>query len=146
MNWNWGLICGTVLVSITALCAGFGCYISCSAAVGAWKKCFLNNKPAPMMLLAFIANPVTQIFYAYILQGRILAAAEANPDRMVIYVGLTITSLVTLGVTSIMQGKVAAFCCDAMVETRKGFAQNMAAMGVLETTALFTMVFGVTIL
>ena len=38
-----------------------------SAAVGAWKKCYAANKPAPFLLLSFVGAPITQTLYGMIL-------------------------------------------------------------------------------
>ena len=143
MTINWGLICGSLILSGTAFGSGFGVLIAGQAAIGAWKKCFLTNKPAPMLMLAFIANPVTQTFYAYILMDQLMAAAELYPEKMFVYVGFSLAATATLIATAIIQGKIAASAVESICETRKGFAHDMAVMGVAETVALFTMVFTV---
>ena len=140
---NIAMIMGSVLLGVTALASAIGIYICGQAAIGAWKKALLNNKPAPMLLIAFAANPVSQVFYAYILMNRLMEVAEANPERMLIYMGYCLMAGVSLFFTAIIQGKIGAYACDALIETRKGFAQYMAVMGAAETVALFTMVFTV---
>ena len=143
---NLALISGSLLLGIVALGSAIGIFIAGQATIGAWKKCYLNNKAAPMTLLAFTGNPATQTFYAYILVGQLMEAAELNPDKMLIYLGFCVVATVALTGTAIIQGKLAAYCIDTLVETRKGFAQYMAVMGVAETIALFTMVFTITLL
>ena len=93
-----------------------------------------------MIFIAFTANPVTQTFYAFILMGRIMEAAEVDPSRMLVISGFSLAAGIALFVTAIIQGKLAACCVDALAETRKGFAQYMAVMGAAETVALFSMV------
>ena len=39
------------------------------------------------------------------------------------------------------QGQAAAGAADSQAETGKGLANNMTALGVVETVAIFTMVF-----
>jgi len=141
MDINLGLIGGSLLFGITTIGSVVGILISGAATIGAWKKCYLNNKPAPMMLLAFTANPGTQTFYAYILMGRILEAATLNPSNALVYMCFSLIAAFSLFGSAIIQGKLAAFCVETLVETRKGFAQYMAVMGVAEAIALFTMVF-----
>ena len=140
---NVAQISGSLLLGAVALGSAIGVSIVASAAVGAWKKCLLTNKPAPMILLAFISNPVTQVFYAYILMVRLMEVAEANPDKMFVYLGYCIAAGVSLFSTALIQGKIGAYSVEAICETRKGFAQCIAAIGVAETVALFTMVFTV---
>ena len=141
MTFNLGMISSSLLMGVTALGSGIGVNICGQAAIGAWKKCFLSNKPAPMILIAFAANPVTQTFYAFILMGRMMEAAQANPDKMLVYLGYSLAAGAALFVTAVIQGKIGASAVDALVETRKGFAQYMAVMGAAETVALFSMVF-----
>ena len=143
MEINWGVLCGALVLGISALGSGIGINIAGQAAIGAWKKCFQNNKPAPMVMLAFAGNPLTQTFYAYILMGRIMTAAEANPERMLVYMEFSILAIVALVATAIIQGKLAAVAVISICETGKGFAHNMAIMGIAEAVSLFTMVFTV---
>ena len=140
---NIGLISGSLVLGITALGSGIGANIVGQAAIGAWKKCYLSNRPAPMMLVAFAANPVTQTFYAFILMGRLMEVAEANPEKALVYLGFALAATIALFITAIIQGKIGACAVEAIVETRKGFAQFYAVMGAVETIALFTMVFTV---
>jgi V/A-type H+-transporting ATPase subunit K len=143
MIFNVGLISASLLLGITALGSGIGINICGQAAIGAWKKCFLSNKPAPMMLVAFAANPVTQVFYAYIVMSRLMEAGEADPSRALVFLGYCLAAGISLFVTAIIQGKIGACAVEALVETRKGFAHFYAVMGAAETVALFTMVFTV---
>jgi V/A-type H+-transporting ATPase subunit K len=110
------------------------------ATIGAWKKCYIANKAAPMLLLAFTGNPLSQTFYGFILMGQLKNAALANPGSM-LYLGFGIASGCALLLTAVVQGRIAACACEAHVEKNKGFAQYMIVMGIAETVALFTMVF-----
>ena len=47
--------------------SAFGTGFAASAAVGAWKKCYAANKPAPFLLLSFVGAPITQTLYGMIL-------------------------------------------------------------------------------
>ena len=46
-----------------------------------------------------------------------------------------------MGISAWMQGKAAACAADALSETGKGFTNYMIALGIIETVALFIMVF-----
>ena len=39
------------------------------SAIGAWKKCYAQNKPAPFLLLTFVGAPFTQTIYGMILMN-----------------------------------------------------------------------------
>jgi V/A-type H+-transporting ATPase subunit K len=109
--------------------------------VGAWKKCYLANKPAPMTMLAFTGNPLTQTFYGFLLMGPAFNAAQSPAMDSWLVLSYCIAAGVALLVTAIVQGKIAACACDAMAEKNKGFAQYMIVMGIAESVALFAMVF-----
>ena len=48
------------------------------AGIGAWKKCYLQGKAAPFILLVFIGAPLSQTIYGLLLMNFIIAA-EASP-------------------------------------------------------------------
>jgi V/A-type H+-transporting ATPase subunit K len=144
MTVNFALICGSLLLGSCALASGIGISICGKAAIGAWKKCFLTNKPAPMIVIAFAANPVTQTFYGFILMRRLMDVAAdvavTDINRMLVYSGYAFAAGVALFCTAIIQGKIAACAIDALCETRKGFAHYYTVLGAAETVALFAMV------
>ncbi len=51
-----------------------------------------------------------------------------------------------MGVSAWMQGKAGASAADALAETGKGFGNYIMVLGVIETVALFVMVFIMTAL
>jgi V/A-type H+/Na+-transporting ATPase subunit K len=136
---NLGLLGAGLVLGIAAVGSGFGIGTAAQAAVGAWKKCYLTNKPAPMTLLVFIGAPLTQVFYAYIMMGNIKEAA-ANAEYSLLNFGFSIASAVAIAFSAVFQGKAGACAADALAESGKGFAQYVSAIGVIETVALFTMV------
>ncbi|MDR0322833.1 MAG: V-type ATP synthase subunit K [Treponema sp.] len=138
---NLGVLGANLLLGITALGAGIGIMIAGAATIGAWKKCYNQKKAAPMLLLAFTGNPLTQVLYAYVLMGAVRTAAIANPANGLAYLGLCAASALALAGTAYAQGKIAACAVETLVDTGKGFAQFYIVMGIAETVALFTLVF-----
>ena len=51
-----------------------------------------------------------------------------------------------MGASAWMQGKAGASAADALAETGKGFGNYIMVLGVIETVALFVMVFALTAL
>ena len=51
-----------------------------------------------------------------------------------------------IGLSAWMQGKAGAKAADALAETGKGFGNYIMVLGVIETVALFVMVFAMTAL
>ena len=130
-----------MVFGLAAMGSGFGIGIVGPATVGAWKKCYLANKPAPMTMLAFTGNPLTQVFYGFLLMDPLRAAAEKASVDGLLVLSYGVAAGLALFFTAIVQGKIAACACDAMAEKNKGFAQYMIVMGIAETVALFAMVF-----
>ena len=61
-------------IGLAAIGSALGAGIAGQSAIGAWKKCFANNKPAPFMLVAFVGAPLTQTIYGFILMNSIIAS------------------------------------------------------------------------
>ena len=137
---NLGLLGAGLVMGISALGSALGIGYAGMATIGAWKKSYIANKPASMMLLAFAGAPLTQTFYGYILMGQIKAAAFAHPANAWLYIGFGLASGFAIGFSAIAQGKAGAAAADAQGETGKGFAQYIAVLGICETVALFAMV------
>jgi V/A-type H+-transporting ATPase subunit K len=135
-----GLLGAGLVLGIAAVGSAIGIGTASQAAVGAWKKCYMTNKPAPMTLLVFVGAPLTQVFYAYIMMTNILTAAYASSEYSLLQFGFSVASAIAIAASAIFQGKAGACAADAQAETGKGFAQYIAAIGVIETVALFTMV------
>jgi V/A-type H+-transporting ATPase subunit K len=131
-------------MGIAAVGSAIGIGIAGQAAIGAWKKCYASNKPAPMTLLTFAGAPLTQTFYGFILMGQMKAAAAANPGNGWLYLGMGLASGLGIALSAVAQGQAGAAAADAQGETGKGFAQYIAVVGICETVALFVMVLSMT--
>ena len=139
---NLGLLGAGLVMGISAVGSGIGIGYAGQATIGAWKKCYVANKPAPMMLLAFAGAPLTQTFYGFILMGQMITAAlaDVNMTNSWLYIGFGLASGLAIAFSAIVQGKAGAAAADAQAETGKGFAQYIAVIGIAETVALFAMV------
>jgi len=129
-------------LALAAVGSGLGAGAAGMAAIGAWKKAFAQNKAASFMLVVFVGAPLTQTIYGMIMMNWIVEAA-ANAHYMW---GIGIFGGIAMGVSAMMQGKAAAVASDAMGETGKGFGNYIVVLGVIETVALFVMVFSRTII
>ncbi len=138
---NWGMIGAGVVMGIAAMGSAIGIGIAGQGAIGAWKRCYLNNKPAPFLLVVFAGAPLTQTIYGFLLMQQMLGSAkvESNPA---FYLGLGIACGLSMCMSAIAQGKAGAAGSDALAETGKGFSQYIMVVGLCETIALFSMVFG----
>lgn len=124
-------------VGLAAFGSAMGAGVAGMAAVGAWKKCYAKNKTAPFMLLAFVGAPLTQTIYGFLL----LITLKGLIAQGVYAWWFGLLGGLAMGASAMMQGKAAAGACDALAETGKGFVNYMIVLGIIETVALFVMVF-----
>ena len=138
---NLGLLGVGLTMGICAVGSGIAMAIAGQAVMGAWKKCYVANKPAPMILLTFGGAPLTQVFYGYILGFLFMKpAALANPEMGLMYIGIGVFSGLAIAFSAIAQGFAGAAAADMIGETGKGFVNAMMIIGVAETVAIFAMV------
>ena len=132
-----GYIGAAVCMGIAAIGSAIGIGIAGQGAIGAWKRCYINNKPAPFILTVFAGAPLTQTIYGFLLMQSMNGSSK-NPGFLL---GLGIASGLAMCFSAIAQGKAGAAGSDALGETGKGFAQYIMVVGLCETVALFAMVF-----
>ncbi|MCK5152983.1 MAG: V-type ATP synthase subunit K [Spirochaetales bacterium] len=134
---SFGLFGIGAAIALAAFGSALGAGAAGMAAIGAWKKCYAQNRPAPFTLITFVGAPLTQTIYGYILMNTLLAST--SPDWLVL--GAGIFGGAAMGASAYMQGKAGAAASDALGETGKGFGNYIMVLGLVETVALFVMVF-----
>lgn len=129
---------GAILVlTLSAFGSVIGAGTASLAAIGAWKRNFVQNKPVSFMLTLFTAAPLTQTIYGMVVMRQLMAVANKGHYLWSVgaFAGLAI------GLSAYWQGKAAAVACDAMGETGKGIGNYLVVLGMTETVALFVMSF-----
>ncbi len=138
---NFGLLGAALCMGIAAIGSAIGIGIAGQGAIGAWKRCYVNNKPAPFILTVFAGAPLTQTIYGFLLMQSMVGKINAGTMNPGTGLGLGIASGLAMMFSAIAQGKAGAAGSDALGETGKGFAQYIMVVGLVETVALFVMVF-----
>ncbi|WP_024655694.1 ATP synthase subunit K [Borrelia hispanica] len=134
-----GLVGVNSALTISAIGSALGMGAAGSAAIGAWKRCYMQGKSAPFLLIVFVSAPLTQIIYGYILMNTLAEVmTQANPWLLF---GAGFGGGVAMAISAFAQGRTAAGACDSFAETGKGFATNLLVLGLIESVALFVMVF-----
>lgn len=128
------------VLGIAAIGSAIGIGCAGQAAIGAWKRCYMNNKPAPFILTVFAGAPLTQTIYGFLLMQNMITSAKDGQDGLFL-LALGIFSGLAMAASAVFQGKAGAAGSDALGETGKGFAQYIMVVGLCETVALFAMVF-----
>jgi V/A-type H+/Na+-transporting ATPase subunit K len=130
----------SLVLGLSALGSGLGVNAAGQAAIGAWKKAFAHNKAAAFAMLAFIGAPLSQTIYGMILRNAILKAPW-GPDTALQQILTGGFAGMAIGFSAWGQGMIGAKAADALGETGKGFGNYMMAIGIIETVAIFVLVF-----
>lgn len=125
------------VMALAAVGSGLGSGIAGLAAIGAWKRNFIQNKTPSFMLVVFVAAPLTQTVYGMIVMRQLMAIANKGQYLW----GIGVFAGLAIGISALWQGKCAAVACDAMGETGKGFGNYLVVLGMTETVALLVMAF-----
>ena len=126
-------------LGFSAIGSAMGACVGGMAAVGGWKKCYVQKKAAPFILVVFIGAPLSQTIYGMILMNAIRNAPSFENWLAMATAG--ILGGIALGVSAWLQGKAGAACADALAETNQGFGNYLMTIGIIETVALFVLVF-----
>ena len=131
-----------VTVGLAATGSAIGAGIAGQAAIGAWKKCYAQGKQAPFLLLALVGAPLSQTIYAMIMMS-MLKGRVNNPEEFPTCIAIGIFGGLAQMFSAIYQGKAGAGGCVAYAETKQGFANYLMVLGIVETCAIFALVFSI---
>ena len=118
-------------LGLSAAGSAFGAGFAGMASVGAWKKCY--------------GAPLTQTIYGFLLMNFIKSAVTGGADAG-LALGVGLFGGLAIGLSGLFQGKCAAAAADAFGATGKGTANYFIVIGIVETVALFTLVFSLLLL
>ena len=130
----------SISLAVAAIGSALGTGAAGMAAIGAWKKAFAQNRAAPFILVAFVGAPLSQTIYGLILRNAI-QAKNLPPETYLHQLTIGLLAGLAMGMSALMQGRAGAKAADALAETGQGFGNYIMVLGVIETVALFVMVF-----
>ena len=134
---------GLAALGIAAIGSALGAGTAGASAIGAWKKCYAQSKAAPFILITFIGAPLSQTIYGMILmtiiKGRLTEAWATANWAAALLAG--ICGGLGMCFSAWYQGVSGAAGADALAETGQGFGNYLMTLGVVETVALFVLVF-----
>ena len=133
-------------MGISAIGSAYGCGVAGASAIGSWKKCYAQGKQAPFQLSVLTGAPMTQTIYGLILMTIIKGKVDADFANWPLYLFVGIVGGIAIAISGAFQGRAAAGACDAFAETGKGFTNYLLALGIVETIAIFAMVFAIMLL
>lgn len=151
LSYQLAMCGGYAAVALAAVGSSIGAGVAGQAAIAAWKRCYAQNKPAPFLLVVLAGAPLSQTIYGMILMMLIkgsITDAITRQDTVypLFYLLLGLFAGVGFMMSSVFQGRTTAAGCDAFGETGKGFTNYLTIAGIVETVALFVLVFGIMVL
>ncbi|MDD2241200.1 MAG: V-type ATP synthase subunit K [Kiritimatiellae bacterium] len=138
---------GLAALGVAAIGSAIGSGLAGASAIGAWKKCYAQSKAAPFILITFIGAPLSQTIYGMILMNHIVGkfatdgALEWATTNWAASLLTGICGGLGMCFSAWFQGKAGAAGADALAETGQGFGNYLMTLGVVETVALFVLVF-----
>ncbi|MGB5663302.1 hypothetical protein [Eudoraea sp.] len=130
-------------LAIASIGSAIGTGIAGMAAIGAWKKMITSGQKAATALLIFVGAPLSQVIYGMILKNAI-ADANLAPDTYIWQVIIGLVAGAAMAGSAIFQGKTGARACDAIASGASDVAKYIMIIGIVETVALFVMIFTMT--
>ncbi|MEM8926616.1 MAG: V-type ATP synthase subunit K [Bacteroidota bacterium] len=130
-------------LGIAAIGSAIGTGIAGMAAIGAWKKMITNGQKAATSMLIFVGTPLSQVIYGMILKNAI-ADANLAPDSYLWQIIIGLVAGAAMAGSAIFQGKTGARACDAIGSGANDTAKYIMIIGIVETVALFVMIFTMT--
>ena len=138
-------------LGISAMGSALGCGTAGMSAITMWKKAYAQGKSALFTLLVFVGAPISQTIYGMLLMNFILSSIDAAVQGGAAVnwggcLGAGIFGGLGMMASAWYQGKSAAVACDALGETGKGMVNYLMVLGIVETVALFVLVFSMMVL
>ncbi len=141
-----GMAGGFMAAALGSMGSSLGTGTAGASAVGAWKKCYQQDKPAPFLLTALAGIPLSQTIYGMVAMLLIVGKAQAMPQYWALFLLVGFFCGWAQFFSAWYQGKVAAGSCNAFGETNQGFANYIMALGIVETCALFALIFTILVM
>ena len=123
---------------IATLGAIIAMVINGPAVIGAWKKCYLQKKPAPFILVIFASTCLSNPIYGFITMTALADSVILNNVQLFT---LGIVAGTAICLSAFIQAMCSAAAAEAYAETGQGFGNFLMVIGVAETLGLFAMVF-----
>ena len=94
----------------------------------------------------FAGAPLSQVIYGMIIMFVIMGKEQSTHAGWMVYLIVGLVAGIAMGISSMWQGNAGAAACDAFAESGKGFTNQLIALGIVETVAIFVMAFSTVLL
>ena len=116
INVAMGIAGAVIALGLSAIGSSLGTGRAGASAVGAWKKCYAQGKPAPFILLSYVGAPITQTLYGMIVMFVMIGTATKEsflPGGGIAMLLIGVFSGLAMGLSAYFQGIVAAGAADS---------------------------------
>ncbi|MCL2411224.1 MAG: V-type ATP synthase subunit K [Treponema sp.] len=125
--------------AIPAIGAAIAMGLGGPAVIGAYKKCYVQNKKTSFLFLVFAGTSLTNVLYGLIVA--LMLTNSVQPDGVLLLLGLG--AGLSIGIVAITQSMCSAAAAEALAETGKGSASFLIVIGIAETVSIFAMAFAI---
>lgn len=126
--------------------SSIGCSIGCFIAGSASHAAMTRTDEGHGKFIGMAAAPSSQVIYGFLLMLQMSRAIQAGTLSPMSAIGIGLFSGLAIGLSSIYQGKVCATGIQASLKSPGVYGKCFAAIGIIESFALFAFVFALLIM
>lgn len=139
---NYNMVGPIMVLGISSIGSCIGCYIAGAASHAAMSR----TEEGHGKFIGMSAAPASQSIYGFILMLLMSKAITAGTLSPISGIAMGIFAGMAFLASSVFQGKVCATGIQATVKQPSVFGKCFAAVGIIESFALFTFVFSILLL
>lgn len=139
---DFNMIGPAMALGLSSIGCNIGCWISGSASHAAMTR----TEEGHGKFIGMAAAPSSQVIYGFLLMLQMSKAIQAGTLSPVSAIGIGLFSGLAIGLSSIYQGKVCATGIQASLKSPGVYGKCFAAIGIIESFALFAFVFALLIM
>ncbi|MGK5594878.1 MAG: ATP synthase subunit C [Parachlamydiaceae bacterium] len=142
MNFNFDMVGPALALGFSAI----GCAVGCGIAGMASHAAMSRTEEGHGKFIGLASAPSSQIIYGFILMLLMSQRIEAGSLAPLSGIAIGLASGTAIGFSAVYQGKVCASGIEATLRQPSVFGKCFAAVGIIESFALFAFVFALLIM
>jgi V/A-type H+-transporting ATPase subunit K len=139
---DFNLVGPAMALGLSSIGSSIGCWIAGSASHAAMSR----TEDGHGKFIGMAAAPSSQIIYGFLLMLQMTKAIQAGTLSPVSAIAIGLFSGSAIAISAIYQGKVCATGIQATLKQPSVFGKCFAAIGIIESFALFAFVFALLII
>lgn len=139
---DFNMVGPALALGLSAIGSSIGCWISGAASHAAMTRVEEGHGK----FIGMAAAPSSQVIYGFLLMLQMSKAITAETLSPISGIAIGLSSGLAIAISAIYQGKVCATGIQASVKNPSVYGKCFAAIGIIESFALFAFVFALLIL